>query len=272
MFRQWTRHGEVSWRHQLLSRRTAALGVITLTMLWSTPQAHADLWPVLDSHWTLDETDSGSTDVYDACGGVTGTRIGNVTIGVSGIDDTAYSFPGEQTSYVDLNRKDVLPASDPFKLELSINKPSSSPGNGLQYILSNQVAGETGRTILYDNGGRIILSNAGTNILFMDTSLLSTIRDDQWHTITITRQTHSDTLDLFELYIDDTLHDSETYSTSLLFESGGTRNWQLGGPAGVSSRAYTGLIDDVRVYVPEPSSSVLLLGAVFLLWRRNRRR
>ena len=49
----------------------AVLGVPALA-----PTARADLWPVLEAHWKLDETDTGSTLVHDARGGVPGTRMG----------------------------------------------------------------------------------------------------------------------------------------------------------------------------------------------------
>jgi hypothetical protein len=252
-------------------RRHGAFLVTVLVLLVLATSAQADLWPVLDAHWKLDETDTGSTVVDDARGGIAGERVGNVGIGVTGVDGTAYSYPGEQTAYVDLKRKDVLPESGPFKLELWINKPSSDAGNDIQYILSNMIGGEAGRTIVYEQNGRVILGNAGTNMLFMDTDLLPTVRDNQWHKITMTRQPYDDTLDLFELYMNDVLHDSQTYSTSRVFQSAGTPDWQLGGPRGVSGRAYKGLIDGVRVYVPEPSSIALLLMAAAMLLLRRRR-
>lgn len=245
-----------------------------LVLLPSAATSRADLWPVLAAHYRLDETDTGSNIVYDEIGAVHGTRFGNVAIGAAGQVGTAYSFSNTEGAYVNLNRVDLLPNSNPFKLELWINKPSVSPGQSLQYILTNTLGGTAGRTNLYETGGTVILANAASGLSLQSLTTVNgepfTVRDDQWHKITFTRQRYDDDNDLFQLYLDDILHASQTAANTIVFET--TRNWQLGGTTYVAGgRPFTGLIDDVRVYVPEPSSAVLLLlAAGMLLIRRGR--
>ncbi|MDY0168020.1 MAG: LamG-like jellyroll fold domain-containing protein [Thermoguttaceae bacterium] len=178
---------------------------------------------------------------------------------------------------MNLNRGDLLPNLDPFKLELWINKPSSSPGTSLQYILSNTLSGAAGRVNFYENLGKVIFAHASSGLSLESLTTVNgesfTLRDDQWHKITVTRQPYDSNLDLFELYVDDILHDSKTGANTLILQT--TRNWQLGGTTYVTTadRAFKGLIDDVRVYLtPEPSGIVLLLmaGVMLLLRRRGR--
>ncbi|MDY0165619.1 MAG: LamG domain-containing protein [Thermoguttaceae bacterium] len=234
------------------------------------PTARADLWPVLEAHWKLDETDTGSTLVHDARGGVPGTRMGNVGIGVPGVSGTAYSFPGQDSAYIDFNRADMIPQTGPFKLDMWI-KTAVSAGR-TQYLLSSYQGTDPGRTLLYmDSSGRIRLQIGGGSGFLLDTPSGTNFADDEWHQITLTREKVDPTTDILRLYIDEIERDSGVASPNLIIGGGNNHDWQLSGSINVNSRHFNGLIDDIRVYVPEPSSMVLLLlAAGVLLIRRGR--
>ena len=244
--------------------------VLGLVFLAAT--ARADLWPVLQSHWKLDETDTDDPLVYDARGGVPGERVGTeanyITIGVPGVDGTAYAFPRSNDAYVDLNRMDVIPQTGPFKLDFWVKTERKDT----QYILSSYLGTDTGRTLLYmDSAGRIRLQVGGGNGFLLDTPSGTDFADNQWHNIVLTREKVDPTIDLLSLYVDGIERDSGEASPSLRIGGGNNHNWQLSASVNVSSsRGFDGFIDDVRVYVPEPSSAMLLLLAAGMLLLRRR--
>jgi hypothetical protein len=246
----------------MLSLSAGVAGLVVT--LFATP-AWADPWPTLAAHYKLDETDTGSTVVYDERGAVHGTRAGSVTIGQPGIDGTAYSFVRSDANYVDLNRQDLIPQTDPFKLELSFNTSLTNT----HYLLSSYISSSSSRTLLYGTSGKVHFA-VGGGTLSLETP--TGFADSKWHRITLTREyVEATDNDLFKLYVDGTLYDSEATSTDYAIGGGTNPTWRLSGSPNVSGRGFAGMIDDIRVYVPEPSSIALLLAAAgMMLLRRSR--
>ncbi len=266
MFWDDLRHDEGSRKRHVRRGMPAWTCAVALLVLSLPSAADADLWPVLSAHYRLDETDTGSTVVYDDRGTVHGTRVGSVTIGELGVDGTAYSFLRSDANYVNLNRQDLIPQTDPFKLELSFKTSLTST----HYLLSSYLSSSSSRTLLYGTSGKIYFA-VGGSAMILETST-NGFADSEWHRITLTRvYVEATDNDLLKLYVDDYLHDSRAIDTDFAIGGGTNPTWRLSGSSNVSGRGFSGLIDDVRVYVPEPSSLVLLLAvAGMLLLRRPR--
>lgn len=266
MLWQGVQHGRRLSKWHLFRMLSVSAGIAALMVPSSATPARADLWPTLASHYKLDETDTGSTVVYDERGTVHGTRVGSVTIGVPGVIGTAYSFPRSDVDYVNLNRHDLIPQTDPFKLELSFNTDLTST----HYLLSSYIASSPSRTLLYGSSGKVYFAVGGSTLI-LETST-NGFADSEWHRITLTREyVEATDNDLLKLYVDDYLYDSAAIDTDFAIAGGSNPAWRLSGSSNVATRGFRGLIDDVRVYVPEPSGIVLLLVAAgMLLLRRPR--
>jgi hypothetical protein len=200
----------------------------------------------LVAHWTFDETVAGSVAV-DSAGSDGGTPSGDPAPStdvppVSFDDVRSAAFDG--SDFFTFQR----PVSDDFSVCAWVK--TTSVGGGTNHWESAPILDSETGGVAYDfgfgvgNGGKLMFGNGGLiggNLVDAQVNGTTTINDDQWHNVCVTRDESTGQVDL---YVDAALDGSGVTGTGSLDSNPDARvGYGFDGAA-----HFSGLIDDVRVY------------------------
>lgn len=213
------------------------------------PPAHADdVSDHLVAHWAFDETVAGSA-AKDSVGTNDGTPTNNP---VPSTDVPPVSFPDARSaSFNGTNYFTFLnPVSDDFSICAWVK--TTSTGGGVNHWTSAPILDAEVGGVAYDlgfgvgNGGKLMFGNGGVpagggGLYDSQVNGTTTINDDQWHNVCVTR---NDATGEDDLYVDATLDGTGITGTGSLTNNSHARiGFGYDGAA-----MFQGLIDDVRIY------------------------
>lgn len=235
--------------HFQVSSTDAGSNTATSSDLTFTTTAGATINPV--GYWPLDEEIS-SSNAADAIGTNTGFQTGSPDISTS-TPNVTFSDPRSRVfdgnNYLTINR----PVQDNFTICAWIK--TSSTGGGSNHWQSAPIMDSEWGGLAYDfgfgigNGGKLMFGNGGSSDSQVNGA--TTINDNVWHNVCVTRNGTSGAV---KLYVDAQLDGSGTTATGSL-----TRNPYARIGYGYDGAAhYVGLIDDVRAYDIDLSQTQLL--------------
>jgi hypothetical protein len=239
------------------------------------------------SYWSLGES-TGTTAYDSTTSGIDGTYNGGVQLGVAGAitdgTDTAANFDGCNDYLLINHNDDFLINEGTIQLWAKDTGPS-----GTEFIFSKDSSG-------YDTGGHLgIYKEAGTfNVRLQSTDndymlQSAAVSTDEWYMLTLTFGSSG-----MQLYVNDTLVDTDSYTGGLGTSSGGTGNYEpiaIGANTWASgnlvadplSNFFSGAIDNVAIYdaalsqqnistlysagtIPEPATFFLMFAGAFFLF------
>jgi hypothetical protein len=207
-------------------------------------------------YWKLDET-SSTSDAVDSIGTNTGIETGSPDVSTD-TPNVNFDDPGSRafdgSNYLTLTR----PVQDNFTICAWVK--TTSAGGGTNHWQSAPIMDSETGGVAYDfgfgigNGGKLMYGNGGLiggSMVDRQVNGATTINDDAWHNVCVTRNATSGAV---KLYVDAQLDGSGTTGTGSLSSNAHARiGYGYDGAA-----LYQGLIDDVRVYDTDLSQTQLL--------------
>ncbi len=210
----------------------------------------------LIAHYPLDETSPG--EVAEQVSGRAAKNRG-AQVNAPGAAGGAYQFDG-QSSYLDTERTDLIPAHDDFSFFCWIQTESTVEAG--QYLINNYRVGEPGRMALGVRKGKLHLFVDGTRV----EAFGGFVADGRWQHVGVSRQDGN-----FYLWQNGV---GKRIPAAAAVPIGERSPWLIGKRSEDNARSFLGRIDDVRIYdrllLPEDVEAVMRLATTASLVPDNR--
>ncbi|NEU58466.1 PKD domain-containing protein [Halorussus sp. MSC15.2] len=227
-----------SGTYEATVRVTDANGAVATDTVGITVRKQEVVTDGLVSHWKLDET-SGST-AYDAVGPHDGTVRNNPTLGVAGVEKSAYEFHSGSDKVT--TNFDSVSGSENRAISLWVK---TSYSNDRQLMVSqgknNPSDGDAFNLRINTNGNTRFAVNGGNRV--WNTNL----NDGRWHHVVIVL--NGNTLRDTTLYVDGNVASvTNGWSQSTNLNTATDKGFYIGTHVNHEDRDFVGSIDEVRYY------------------------
>jgi hypothetical protein len=204
--------------------------------------------PVARAHWALDDG-SGTSAVDSSGNGYTGALV-NGPVWVPGLIDGGLHFDGSN------DRVNLPPAAMNGLSDVTLTLWLRTTKTGQQSLISAANSGNDNEVLVFLRSSTTVDFYTGQTAGGLVTWTVPSLADDEWHHLTIVRNDLADTV---SLYVDGAL--VGTHATSLQAISVAANGFVIGqeqdsvGGGFQSSQAFSGSLDDVRIYSRALTSS-----------------